>query len=528
MKKKVFTLILMASAGQFFAQSIDPLVIGGVQKGDANATVEILSQNGTKGFMPPRFTTAQITALQSKLTTDSKGLIVYCTDDNCLKTWLGTSWSSCSGSTATQTALETTSTAIPAVVNSTVAVPSTNVQGAIGDLAKELSQKWDTKGNKGTVAGTNFIGTTDNQDIVFKRQGFEIGRLGSYSVSFGEYAASGNTGKSVIAIGNDALINNKADYNIGIGRESLKTSILSGGSNVAIGYRSMFANVSGGSNVAVGDMALLSNTSGGFNVALGKQALYNNIAGDSNVGVGISALSSNLSGNDNVGIGNATLSRSKLSSFNVGIGSACLISLISGGGNVAIGYNSGIAYGNIGATQTLNNMENSVLIGSSTRPLNDSGYNEVVIGYQAIGRGSNTVQIGNSSMTSIGGSVEWSIGSDLRLKKDIVTSSYGLNFINKLRPVTYKMKTGPTDLQSGFIAQEVEVAANSIGYEFNGIVKPQNDQDFYSLRYAGFVVPLVKAVQEQQTQIDEQQAQIEQQQKDIQELKQLVQKLLNK
>ena len=118
----------------------------------------------------------------------------------------------------------------------------------------------------------------------------------------------------------------------------------------------------------------------------------------------------------------------------------------------------------------------------------------------------------------------------------------GLDFILKLRPVTYhldmhklaadlgedmetdeegNMKIGNLsghDLEScnekaaieytGFIAQEVEEAANSIGYDFSGVDVPKNDKGFYGLRYAEFVVPLVKAVQEQQAIIDNQQKQI--------------------
>ena len=57
-------------------------------------------------------------------------------------------------------------------------------------------------------------------------------------------------------------------------------------------------------------------------------------------------------------------------------------------------------------------------------------------------------------------------------------------------------------LQSGFIAQEVEKAAQDLGYDFSGVDKPQNDKDTYSLRYAEFVVPLVKAMQEQQQTIE--------------------------
>ncbi len=57
--------------------------------------------------------------------------------------------------------------------------------------------------------------------------------------------------------------------------------------------------------------------------------------------------------------------------------------------------------------------------------------------------------------------------------------------------------------QSGFIAQEVETAAKAAGYDFNGLHTPQNPDDYYSLSYQQFVVPLVKAVQEQQTMIEE-------------------------
>jgi hypothetical protein len=49
---------------------------------------------------------------------------------------------------------------------------------------------------------------------------------------------------------------------------------------------------------------------------------------------------------------------------------------------------------------------------------------------------------------------------------------------------------------SGFIAQEVEEAAEASGYDFSGVCAPDHDKDLYALRYAEFVVPLVKAMQE--------------------------------
>jgi wobble nucleotide-excising tRNase len=46
---------------------------------------------------------------------------------------------------------------------------------------------------------------------------------------------------------------------------------------------------------------------------------------------------------------------------------------------------------------------------------------------------------------------------------------------------------------SGFIAQEVESSAKKIGYNFSGVDKSGS---LYGLRYAEFVVPIVKSVQE--------------------------------
>ena len=71
-------------------------------------------------------------------------------------------------------------------------------------------------------------------------------------------------------------------------------------------------------------------------------------------------------------------------------------------------------------------------------------------------------------------------------------------------------------VRTGFIAQEVEAAAQKVGFDFDGVSAPENETDLYGIRYAEFVVPLVKAVQEQQEMIDVQQATIEQQRNDFQ------------
>ncbi len=53
---------------------------------------------------------------------------------------------------------------------------------------------------------------------------------------------------------------------------------------------------------------------------------------------------------------------------------------------------------------------------------------------------------------------------------------------------------------SGLLAQDVETAAKSINYDFSGVDKSGK---LLSLRYSDFVVPMIKAIQEQQAMIEE-------------------------
>ncbi|OQA09764.1 MAG: hypothetical protein BWY67_01266 [Bacteroidetes bacterium ADurb.Bin397] len=127
--------------------------------------------------------------------------------------------------------------------------------------------------------------------------------------------------------------------------------------------------------------------------------------------------------------------------------------------------------------------------------------------------------MGNTLVATIGGAVNWSVISDARFKKDIRNDVAGLDFIVQLKPVTYQYDilkyrnhTGESKMDtvnssemvqnkeairySGFLAQEVESAAILSGYDFSGVHHPENETDTYTLSYAEFVVPLVKAVQE--------------------------------
>jgi hypothetical protein len=88
--------------------------------------------------------------------------------------------------------------------------------------------------------------------------------------------------------------------------------------------------------------------------------------------------------------------------------------------------------------------------------------------------------------------------SDRREKKDIYNTDLGLDFINKLRPVSYRWNTGvDDDVHYGLIAQEAEQAITEIGKtEKTSIITHDEATDRYGVRYSELISPLIKAVQE--------------------------------
>lgn len=77
---------------------------------------------------------------------------------------------------------------------------------------------WSLNGNTGTTAGTNFVGTTDTQDLVFKTNGTERARIlqggaGSFLVNTPTATNAANTLESKASINNRAI----AGYTTGTG-----------------------------------------------------------------------------------------------------------------------------------------------------------------------------------------------------------------------------------------------------------------------------------------------------------------------
>jgi len=296
-------------------------------------------------------------------------------------------------------------------------------------------------------------------------------------------------------IGHDAgtNINTTGIRNTIFGFEAGK-SLLGGKDNVAIGYEALRSNTNGTDNIAIGTSALKNfnrNDSEGYNVGIGRQVMLEQTTGHSNVAIGWTAL---RNGTSNVRV-------------------------------TAIGYNAGYSSSSL-------SYENSTALGY---------YSRITAHHQ--------VRIGNSNVTSIGGYANWTNISDERFKTNVKENVKGLDFITKLRPVTYNLdmdaianfnnipdslrlyeaeKLKKSELQIGFIAQEVEAVANELDFDFHGVDKPKNKESHYGLRYVEFVAPLVKAVQEQQVMIKIQQIEINDLKLENKEIKKRLEALENK
>ncbi|MEO6819174.1 MAG: tail fiber domain-containing protein [Ginsengibacter sp.] len=391
---------------------------------------------------------------------------------------------------------------------------------------------WNVNGNAATSG--NFLGTTNTQPLTFKVNNTRVGYLGDGldNTFFGiEAAVNNTTGNSNAALGNSALkANTTGSENVAIGFNAL-TANTTGGQNIANGAWSLYSNVDGYYNTAMGIKALYSNTQGFYNHATGFHSLYANTTGSGNIASGYYSMLSNVTGDDNVGLGDAVMYLNTTGSNNVAIGNEALFNNGVGFSNVAIGKES-LHANLIGSFNTA--------IGSNTDVVGNIT-NATALGHGALVNASNKVRIGNTDVTTIEGQVAFSFPSDSRFKYNIQHNVPGLDFIEKLQPVTYYFDNekldqftrtgvinksniypvfnkGEKEIHTGFLAQDVEKTANELGYHFDGIRAPSNDKDHYSLAYSQFIMPLVKGMQEQQAIIEKLQSTVEKLEKQIDNL----------
>jgi len=305
-----------------------------------------------------------------------------------------------------------------------------------------------------------------------------------------------------VALGNNALYNNNPTNDIngkdntGLGTYSLYSN-RTGAYNVGCGFQSGYTNAIGNYNVNVGASAAYGNTAG-YGTFTGAFTAYSN-AGDYNSFYGYAAGYSNTSARRNSGFGLSALGRTTTGGDNTGLGLQAGFNNVTGSQNTFVGY---------GADANGTNYTNCAAYGVGT-----------------ITTATNKYWFGNSAVIAC---YNWSglwTASDGRFKINVQENVSGLDFVKRLRPVTYNLDAQAADafvrtnsapltdslgnsssaldftdatsrIHAGFIAQEVEQAALDAGFTSSIVSAPENANDPYALNYSEFVVPLVKAVQE--------------------------------
>ena len=221
--------------------------------------------------------------------------------------------------------------------------------------------------------------------------GYQSGYLnsGSSQTTFGIQSGYANRGNNQTSIGAGAGNNNLGDSQTAVGYQSGFEN--TGSWQVAVGYQAGLGN-SGSSQTTVGYRAGLYNTASA-QTALGESAGQWN-AGISQTAVGAGAGIFN-SGSYQTAIG-VIAGWGNLGNNQTAVG-AWSGYLNSGSDNTNIGYDAG-RYTTGTTANTISTQ--SVFLGSSTKAGGPARTNQIVIGYGAEGIGSNSVVLGNDSITT--------------------------------------------------------------------------------------------------------------------------------
>ena len=375
----------------------------------------------------------------------------------------------------------------------------------------------------GTVSATAFVGDgsgltnvagglwTDNTDYI-NYDGMRIYKAGTtWNHSFGDTGVFYHADKSAYRIGRQ---NNGSgdEANVGIYSFGMGDAVVASGlRSFAMGNTS---TASGNDSFAFGNG---SQATGARAIAMGDGARALN---SDAIAIGSGTYASNLF---SIALGR-NASSGQNSAFAVGNGTRA-----AGNASVAMGMGSKALNSYSLATnyQTIANGANAVAMGKGAQA---NGITSFAFGEGVIAQGNYSYVIGldNSisgttvtdarTMAILGGevgigltspSVELDVSgsiqytgdlldaSDKRLKQNIQPLETGeLNRLNQVNPVSFEMKDRPGVKEFGVIAQDFENV-------YPELVKTANDDmGTKSVNYIGLIAPMVKAIQEQQVQIE--------------------------
>jgi hypothetical protein len=316
-----------------------------------------------------------------------------------------------------------------------------------------------------------------------------------------------------------------AVYNIAFGSGSLRDNTASTGySNTGIGIGALAYNTTGIKNTAIGASSLFSNN-GSFRTGLGTDTRGLD-AYTTSIGANVGGVYSGYHAG-NIAIGSAQSGKQACTN-SITVGYCAGYS--SGNAKIAIGYltrsggNCSIVIGSKAGYTSVGNC--SIAIGYNAGCSTGNATNNILVGYNATqqnGYGCNDQTVLGNAYNNVYNCVyaAWTDVSDCRDKTNVQPlNNLGLNFLRKLNPVKYKwdlrqkytnecgyeygIKDGTLkqdQTEYGFLAQEIEFAAKSLGENFDAVTH-DTFIDQYSLNYLNLLASLTKALQEINNDLD--------------------------
>ena len=328
-----------------------------------------------------------------------------------------------------------------------------------------------------------------NSTYVGYRTGYET-TVGNryYNTALGAYAGRNiETGSGNTHLGTQSYGNATGNYNTAVGYQSY------GHENygTSVGYRAGSTGM-GEYGVAIGNRAGYS-AQGDYHVFIGDHAAYNNHASSRNIAIGKRALYDSY-GSYNISIGAETGFNMENGTYNTFVGHGAGNYTTTGSENVFIGQNAGATYYDRLTTGTYN-----VCLGNASTTSSWTVSNEITLGRNT----TSSLRCNVQTISSL---------SDERDKTAIEDLSYGLDFINDMRPVqfTWNRRDGSLGAKTdmGFIAQELhEVELDHSSQSRTRLVSFSNVDKLEADPMRTFPI-LVKAVQQLSAKVDQLEARI--------------------
>ncbi|MEE9361020.1 MAG: tail fiber domain-containing protein [Cellulophaga sp.] len=152
-------------------------------------------------------------------------------------------------------------------------------------------------------------------------------------------------------------------------------------------------NASGSSNTAVGRDALNGASTGHRNTAIGQSSMLNYVGTsfDNNTSVGYNNLVGLTTGSGNTSMGAESMMALQTGTSNTSIGNQSLINT-TGNNNIGVGQRSG---------DILTTGSNNTIVGTRANVSVNNQTNATALGYEAVVTASNTIQLGNTSVTDV-------------------------------------------------------------------------------------------------------------------------------